>query len=812
MIRYYAYFDNDKQHRKQIADQEILFDKMSRRLVELDENVRMLQNKVLEKDLKISELEECVSNKDLEIKKCLERLHECENKLHKTGQTNQVIHMIMPYKDKLYNGRKGIGFENPSYFCKGKDLRPTLYDERVIDKNLDDYFQEIINPDFKKIDSLFQQTSSLKPYVATVILEKFIIDLEDEVMSLLDKVLKTSCASNNVEKKTRRKRRNRNSSKQHDKQMNKDVLRANKAFVHFSKLDTFSSVRRPKVSSVVWKKKGSSNTSKVNLSSDNHSNLNKNVKRYSRKDLMSCNNSHLKDTRNAFVCNNARNASCNARMNAYDDVNALFDFDDVSIRKSQVSKMTFRKKPSTSLNVPSRSKSNKSLFRIMHKWLPKMKPLAEPVAKWIPRIVQICLWIIDSDCSKYMTGNHALLVNFMKKFLGTVRFGNNDFAMIAGYGDVFIGSITINKVYYVEGLPKMKLEKDHLCSDCEQWKIHQKHHKSKTAFASNKLLYLLHMDLCGQMHVESINEKRYVLVVVDDFSWYTWVFFLHSKDEVSEAIISFIKKTQVNLELQVQRVRTDNGIEFKNKNIAKFFDENQTLGKAARTMLTFANLPLFLWAKAIATACFTQNRLIIHKRFDKTPYDLINKRKPNIKFFHVLGCRCYLLNDYDDVGKLKAKRDIRMFVGHSKESVAFRVYNKHTRKIYESANVNFDEISDMASKQFSLEPGLSNLKETRKSSNPTASQVEETSKKDLEDFFHNFYDEYFDDSKITKLLTSKVETSNTEGEVFHETAFLNGILKEEVYVAQPSSFVSKQYLDHVYALDKALYGLKQAPR
>nr|GEY82786.1 retrovirus-related Pol polyprotein from transposon TNT 1-94 [Tanacetum cinerariifolium] len=89
---------------------------------------------------------------------------------------------------------------------------------------------------------------------------------------------------------------------------------------------------------------------------------------------------------------------------------------------------------------------------------------------------------------------------------------------------------------------------------------------------------------------------------------------------------------------------------------------NRTLVEAARTMLTFANLPSFLWAEAIATACFTQNRSIIHKRFDKTPYELINKRKPNIKFFRVFGCRCYLLNDFEDVGKLKAKGDIGVFV------------------------------------------------------------------------------------------------------------------------------------------------------
>nr|GFA13066.1 retrovirus-related Pol polyprotein from transposon TNT 1-94 [Tanacetum cinerariifolium] len=174
-------------------------------------------------------------------------------------------------------------------------------------------------------------------------------------------------------------------------------------------------------------------------------------------------------------------------------------------------------------------------------------------------------------------------------------------------------------------------------------------------------------------------------------------------------------------------------------------------------------------AEAIATAYFTQNRSIIHKHFDKTPYELINKRKPNIKFFRVLGCRCYLLNDHENVGKLKAKRDIRVFVGYSKESAAFRIYNKRTRKIHESVNVNFDEISEMASKQFSLEPGLSNLNETGKYSNQSVSQVYEASKKDLKGLFQDFYDEYFDSSKIMKSLTTNVESSINE-EVFHEVS------------------------------------------
>ncbi|GJR34302.1 retrovirus-related pol polyprotein from transposon TNT 1-94 [Tanacetum coccineum] len=261
-------------------------------------------------------------------------------------------------------------------------------------------------------------------------------------------------------------------------------------------------------------------------------------------------------------------------------------------------------------------------------------------------------------------------------------------------------------------------EKDHLSSACEQGKIHQKHHKLKTAFASNKPLYLLHMD---QLGLESINGKRSVLVVVDDYSWYTWIFFLRSKDEASEVIISFIKKTQVNLQLQVEHVRTDNGTEFKNKTLAKFFDED-----------------------GIAQQDFAA----------RTPQQngVVERRKRTL---------------------LKAKGDIKVFVGYSKESASFRIYNKRIRKINESVNINFDEIYEMASKQFSLEPGLSNLYETDKSLNPTVSKVLESSKKDLEDLFHNFYDEYFDLLKITKSSptnheTSIEEISPSEEEVFQE--------------------------------------------
>nr|GFC48130.1 retrovirus-related Pol polyprotein from transposon TNT 1-94 [Tanacetum cinerariifolium] len=132
---------------------------------------------------------------------------------------------------------------------------------------------------------------------------------------------------------------------------------------------------------------------------------------------------------------------------------------------------------------------------------------------------------------------------------------------------------------------------------------------------------------------------------------------------------------------------------------------NRTLVEAARTMLIFSRAPLFLWAEAIATACFTQNRSIIHRRFNKTPYELINDRKLDISFLHVFGALCYPKNDREDIRKLGAKGDIGFFIGYSADSCTYRVYNCRTKKIMETMNVSFDELSAMVFEQCSSKPG-----------------------------------------------------------------------------------------------------------
>ncbi|GJZ35435.1 retrovirus-related pol polyprotein from transposon TNT 1-94 [Tanacetum coccineum] len=276
----------------------------------------------------------------------------------------------------------------------------------------------------------------------------------------------------------------------------------------------------------------------------------------------------------------------------------------------------------------------------------------------------------------------------------------------------------LSKKDVVIGLPKLKYVKDQLCSSCEVSKAKRSSFKSKTVPSSKGRLNLLHMDLCGPMRVASINGKKYILVIVDDYSRYTWTFFLRSKDETPEVLKDFLTMIQRNLQAPVISVRTDRGTEFLNKTLNAFFKEegiehqtstprtpeqngivkrqNRTLVEAARTMLSASKLPLFFWAEAIATACYTQNRSIIIPTHEKTAYHIINDRKPSIKHLHIFGCTCYLTRDGENLDKMKEKGDSCILVGYSTQSKGYRVYNKRTRLIVESIHLRFDEIKEMS--------------------------------------------------------------------------------------------------------------------
>nr|GFB14521.1 hypothetical protein [Tanacetum cinerariifolium] len=199
-----------------------------------------------------------------------------------------------------------------------------------------------------------------------------------------------------------------------------------------------------------------------------------------------------------------------------------------------------------------------------------------------------------------------------------------------------------------------------------------------------------------------------------------------SKDETTEVLIDFLKLVQRGLQAQVRVVRTDKGSEFLNQTLHAYFaaevihhqtsiartpEQNgvvkrwhRTLVEAARTMLSAPKVPLFFWAEAIATACFTLNRSLVIPHHEKTPYHIINDQKLSVKFFHIFGSICYIVRDGEKLDKMKEKGDECIFVGYSTQSRAYRVFNKRTRVIMESIHVNFDELPQMASDHISSDP------------------------------------------------------------------------------------------------------------
>nr|GEW83578.1 retrovirus-related Pol polyprotein from transposon TNT 1-94 [Tanacetum cinerariifolium] len=163
----------------------------------------------------------------------------------------------------------------------------------------------------------------------------------------------------------------------------------------------------------------------------------------------------------------------------------------------------------------------------------------------------------------------------------------------------------------------------------------------------------------------------------------------------------------------------------------------------------FSRAPLFLWAEAIATACFTQNRSIIPRRFNKTPYELINGKKPDISFLHVFGALCYPKNDRKDIGKLGAKGDIGFFIGYSTDFCAYRIYYRRTKKIMETMNVSFDELSAMDFEQRSSKPELQSMTSGQISSEldltyaPSTITKQQPTECELDLLFEAMYDDYF---------------------------------------------------------------------
>ncbi|GKB83846.1 putative ribonuclease H-like domain-containing protein [Tanacetum coccineum] len=231
----------------------------------------------------------------------------------------------------------------------------------------------------------------------------------------------------------------------------------------------------------------------------------------------------------------------------------------------------------------------------------------------------------------------------------------------------------------VRGLPTKRFENDQTCVACLKGKQHRASCKSKFLNPITKPLFMLHMDLFGLTFVSSLMHKKYCLVVTDDYSRFTWVFFLATKDETSEILKNFIKEIENLVDKKVKIIRSDNGTEFKNKVMDDFCREkgikreysvaktpqqngvakkrNRTLIEAARTMLADSMLPTTFWAEAVSTACYVQNRVLVVKPHNKTPYELFRGFKPALSFMRPFGCHVTILNTLDSLSKFDGKSD-----------------------------------------------------------------------------------------------------------------------------------------------------------
>ncbi|GJZ04654.1 retrovirus-related pol polyprotein from transposon TNT 1-94 [Tanacetum coccineum] len=188
---------------------------------------------------------------------------------------------------------------------------------------------------------------------------------------------------------------------------------------------------------------------------------------------------------------------------------------------------------------------------------------------------------------------------------------------------------------------------------------------------------------------------------------------------------------------------------------------NRTLVEAARIMLIFSKALLFLWADVINTAYYSQNRSLIRLRYNKTPYELIQDKKPDLSFFHVFGALCYPTNDHEDLGKFDAKADIGIFIGYAPAKKAFRIYNRSTWIITETIHVMFDELTALASKQFSSRPRLQYMTPDTSSTglvpNPVSQQPCIPPNRDESDsLFQPMFDEYFNPPTIDVSLVQEV--------------------------------------------------------
>ncbi|GJR00159.1 retrovirus-related pol polyprotein from transposon TNT 1-94 [Tanacetum coccineum] len=265
----------------------------------------------------------------------------------------------------------------------------------------------------------------------------------------------------------------------------------------------------------------------------------------------------------------------------------------------------------------------------------------------------------------------------------------------------------------VRNLPKLKYDK-HFCDACKIGKQAHASHKAKNMVSTKRCLELLHMDLFGPSAIKSYGGNLYTLVVVDDYSRYTWTRFLKTKNEAFEKFEILSRKIQNQLGSSIIAIRTDHGREFDNEvqfgaycdaqGITHNFSaprtpqsngvverKNRTLQEMSRTMLNEQSIPQKFWCNAVDTSTYILNRILIRPILGKTPYEIFRGRKPSLEYFKVFGSKCFILNTKDYLTKFDTKSYEGVFLGYSQNSKAYVILNKHTMKVEESLSVTFDK-------------------------------------------------------------------------------------------------------------------------
>nr|GEW54799.1 retrovirus-related Pol polyprotein from transposon TNT 1-94 [Tanacetum cinerariifolium] len=444
-----------------------------------------------------------------------------------------------------------------------------------------------------------------------------------------------------------------------------------------------------------------------------------------------------------------------------------------------------------------------------YKWKPKSE-----IGNVNPYLVEIILFIVESRCSKHMTGNLKLLTNFMEKFLGTVKFGNDQIAPILGYGDLIQGVVTIKRVYYIEGLNHNLFSVDQFC-DADMEVAFRKSFQTKTTPSSKRRLQLLHMDLCGPMRVDRINGRKYFLVIIDDYSRYTWSYFLRCNDETPKVLIDFLKLVQRGIHAQGFITKRPLLKHLNKTALSK--DETVHLdGENLDKMKEKGDACIFIGysTQSRAYRAFNKRTRVIvetiHVNFDELPH----MASDHVSSDPVPQCQRTALEHNSLSPSPQCKQNVHQAAGTMKDHPLEQVIGNPSQLVRTRRQLELDgEMCMFALTVSRTEP--KNIKEAMADSALIESIREELHQFDRLDEGVDFEESFAPVAQLEAVrlfIAYAAHKSFTVYQMDVKTSFLYGPLKEEVYVNQPDGFVDPYHPDKVYRLKKALYGLKQAPR